>query len=195
MKNPQLFLILLGLVVILACVPVNASGSTTLFPATQWKDTTSLVRGYTGTTSPYVTAPGFTYTTVSIPTPTYAGTTSPYVTAPGFTYPAVSIPTPTYTGNDNGRTFSLARNAVVKVQLDENPTTGYSWNITESSGIQVLSSSFLPSAPGRFGAGGIHTWVIKVTGTGTQEFRGVYKQPWIPASKDDSTYILSFTVR
>jgi inhibitor of cysteine peptidase len=170
MKNPQLFLILLGLFVILACAPVNASGSTALFPATQWKDTTSLIRGYTGTTSPYVTAPGYTYTTVS-------------------------IPTPTYTGSDNGRTISLARNAVVKVQLDENPTTGYSWNTTESSGIQVLSSSFLPSAPGRFGAGGIHTWVIKVAGTGTQQFQGVYKQPWMPASKDDSTYILSFTVR
>lgn len=170
MKNLPLFLILLGLVITIACAPVHASGSTALFPATQWKDTTSLIRGYAGTTSPYVAVPGFTYT-------------------------AVSIPTTTYTGKDNGKTVSLTRNSVVKIQLDENPTTGYSWNTTESSGIQVLSSSFVPSAPGRFGAGGIHTWVIKVTGTGTQQFRGVYKQPWMPASDDDSTYILSFTVR
>jgi inhibitor of cysteine peptidase len=169
MKNLQLFLILLVIVVTLACAPVHASGSMALFPATQWKDTTSLIRGYAGTTTPYDAVPGFTYT-------------------------SVSIPTTTYTGKDNGRTVPLTRNSVVKIQLDENPTTGYSWNTTESSGIQVLSSSFVPSAPGRFGAGGIHSWVIKVTGTGTQQFRGVYKQPWMPARDDDSTYILSFTV-
>jgi predicted secreted protein len=170
MKNPQLFIILLGLIVTLACAPVNASGSTAMFAATQWKDTTSLIRGY-------------------------GGTTSAYITVPGSAYPAVRIPTPTYTGKDNGKTFSLTRNAVVRIQLEENPTTGYSWNTAESSGIQVLSSTFLPSAPGRFGAGGIHTWVIKVTGTGTQQFSGVYKQAWMPASADDSKYLLSFTVR
>ena len=170
MKNLQLFLILLALIVALAYVPVNASGSKVIIPATQWKDTTSLVRGYAGTAFP----------SVMVPVPTY---------------PAASIPTTTYTGKDNGKTISLTRNSVVKVQLEENPTTGYSWNTTESSGIQVLSSSYQSSGTGRFGAGGIHTWVIKVMGTGMQQFSGVYKQPWMPASPDDSTFVLSFTVR
>ena len=107
----------------------------------------------------------------------------------------VSIPIPTYTDTDNGNTISLTRNSVIKVRLNENPTTGFSWNISASPGIQVLSSSYLSSAPGRFGAGGTHTWVLKITGTGTQQFTGVYKQPWMPASRLDSTYKISFNVR
>ena len=170
MKNLQLFLIFLALTAVITVMPVNASGNMVKFPANQWKDTTSLVRSYSLTTGSPVAIPLQTYT------------------------PA-GIPTPVYSGNDNGRTISLARNSVVKVQLDENPTTGYSWNVTESSGIQVLSSSYVSSAPGRFGAGGTHTWVLEITGTGTQQFSGIYKQPWMPESANDSTYTISFDVK
>ncbi len=149
---------------------MNASGSAVIFPANQWKNTSSLVRGYSGTTS--------------IPT-----------RIPAQIYTPVGVPTPIYTGNDNGRTITLSRNSIVKIQLDENPTTGYSWNTTASSGIQVLSSSFISSAPGRFGAGGTHTWVLKITGTGTQQFSGIYKQPWMPESADDLMYEISFNVK
>ncbi|HVP95126.1 MAG TPA: protease inhibitor I42 family protein [Methanoregulaceae archaeon] len=170
MKNLHLIFIFLALAVTLAVVPADASGTAIKIPASQWKDTTSLVRGY-GMTS----------------------TASLIIRAPAYT--AVSIPTPTYTEKDNGTIISLTRDSVVKIQLKENPTTGFSWNTTESSGIQVLSSTYQSSAPGRFGAGGIHTWVIKVTGTDTQQFNGVYKQPWMPSSVSDSKYTISFVVR
>lgn len=170
MKNLHLIFILLGLLVVLAYAPVNATGSKIIMPVTQWKDSTSLVRGYTGTTSPTVI--------VSVPT-----------------NPAVSVLTPTYADKDNGKTVSIAKNSIVKVQLEENPTTGYSWNTTVSSGMQVISSSFQPSGTGRFGAGGTHTWVIRITGTGLQQFSGNYNRPWLQASPDDPTYVLSFNVR
>ena len=168
MKNLHLFLILILLIVALAFAPVNAASGMVPIPATQWKDPASLVRGYTGPLSPSVIVP---------------------------VYPAASIPTTTYTAKDNGKTLSIVKNSIVKVQLEENPTTGYSWNITASPGIQVVSSSYQSSGMGRFGAGGIHTWVIKITGTGLQQFSGVYKQAWMPASHEDSTYVLSFTSR
>jgi predicted secreted protein len=172
MKNLHLFLILMGLIVALAYAPVNASGSKIIMPATQWKDSTSLVRGYSGTASPSVIVP------VS-------------------TYPAASVPTTTFTDKDNGKTVTIAKDSIVKVQLEENPTTGFSWNTTVSSGIQVISSVYQPSGTGRFGAGGIHTWVIKVTGTGLQQLSGKYYRPWLQYSPDDSfdTYVLSFNVR
>jgi inhibitor of cysteine peptidase len=107
----------------------------------------------------------------------------------------VVIPTPTYTEKDNGKAFSLARNSVVKIQLKENPTTGFSWNITTSPGLQVLSTSFLPSSTGRFGAGGTRTWVIKGTGTGLQQFNGIYRQPWMPLTGSETTYTVTFNVR
>ncbi len=172
MKNPYLLLIICGLIAAFACVPVSAYGSKVIIPATQWKDSASLVRGYSGTASPAVIVP--------------AQTTTP-----------VSVLTTTYTDKDNGKSVTLAKNSVVKIQLDENPTTGYSWNTTVSPGIQVISSSFQPSNTGRFGAGGIHTWVIKITGTGVQQFSGKYYQPWLQYAPEDSfdTYVLSFTVR
>jgi inhibitor of cysteine peptidase len=138
-----------------------------------------------------VTARG---STIKLPTSQWKDTTSLVRMYAATTTTPVSVLTPAYNEKDNGQTISSARNSVVKVQLNENPTTGFSWNVTTSPGIQVLSSAYVSSAPGRFGAGGLHTWLLKMTGTGTQQFAGIYRQPWMPASDRDSKYILTFNI-
>jgi predicted secreted protein len=185
MKPVQLIFIAIAIALVATVMPVTASENTVNLPTPQWKNTTSLVLGFTNSTS----------TTVNISTNQWKDIAS---LVRGFTnnnaIATVSVPTPTYSEKDNGTVVSLTRNSVVKVQLNENPSTGFSWNVTTTPGIQVLSSSHLSSHPGRPGAGGIHTWVLKINGTGIQQFTGIYKQPWMPTSENDSRYILSFNV-
>ena len=77
----------------------------------------------------------------------------------------------------NMTTISLDKGTVFTIKLDENPSTGYSWNATMTSGITVLNSTYI-SGGNMPGAGGVHEWNIQVTSTGAQEFNAVYERPW-----------------
>jgi inhibitor of cysteine peptidase len=100
--------------------------------------------------------------------------------------------TRTFTESDNDKSITLTRGQVIKVQLDENPTTGYRWEPAVSSGIQITDDTYVASASGRMGAGGIHTWTLKITGIGDQHFNAEYKRSWEPGSAD--SYSLKFVV-
>jgi predicted secreted protein len=98
----------------------------------------------------------------------------------------------TFTDTDNGKTYTVTRNQVVKIQINENPTTGYQWEPSVSSGIQIIDDSYQASTSGRMGAGGIRTWTLKMTAAGDQEFNANYKRPWESGSED--TYTINFVV-
>lgn len=100
--------------------------------------------------------------------------------------------TRTFTESDNGKTITLARGQVVKIELHENPTTGYQWEHSVSSGIQVTDDTYTRSTPMALGSGGIRTWTLKFTGTGSQHFDAEYKRSWEPGSVD--SYSIQFVV-
>jgi predicted secreted protein len=100
-----------------------------------------------------------------------------------------------YNESDDGKTYSLSQYDVVQVDLPENTSTGFSWNITTTPGIEVIDHSFKSLNPGRPGAGGTATWLLKLAGSGSQEFSGIYKQGWMPPSANDRTYNISFIVQ
>ncbi|MCX6698765.1 MAG: protease inhibitor I42 family protein [Methanomicrobiales archaeon] len=100
--------------------------------------------------------------------------------------------TRTYTENDNGKTMTVAKGQVVKVRLSENPTTGYRWEPSVSSGIEVAGDTYTRSTPNAIGSGGTRTWTLKFNGTGSQTFDADYKRSWEPGSVD--SYSLHFVV-
>ena len=77
----------------------------------------------------------------------------------------------------NATMLSLDKGTVFTVRLDENPTTGYSWNATTTAGLTVLNSTYI-SGGNMPGAGGVHEWKIQATGTGAQEFNATYERSW-----------------
>ncbi len=95
---------------------------------------------------------------------------------------------------DNGKTITLNEGESVKISLDENPTTGYSWNETVTAGLTVVDSEYVSSGSGMAGAGGVHEWTIKAAGKGSQQFTAVYKRPWEPIAGNETTYTLNVTV-
>lgn len=103
-----------------------------------------------------------------------------------------TVNTRTYTENDNGKTITATKGQVVKVKLSENPTTGYRWEPSVSSGIEVTDDTYTRSTPWAIGSGGTRTWTLKFTGTGGLYFNADYKRSWEPGSVH--SYSLHFVV-
>jgi inhibitor of cysteine peptidase len=103
--------------------------------------------------------------------------------------------TASYGIGDNGKTISMSEGATIKIILDENPTTGYSWNESLTSGLKITGSNYIQGgSPGLAGAGGTHEWTIKATGKGEQQFSAAYKRPWEPLSGSENTFRLTINV-
>ncbi len=95
---------------------------------------------------------------------------------------------------DSGRAVSAGLQDVITVSLSENPTTGYSWEMTATNGLSLISDTYQRSLSKFAGAGGTHIWKYKVTETGIQTISGVYYRPWEEPSRDDTRFTASVQV-
>jgi inhibitor of cysteine peptidase len=82
------------------------------------------------------------------------------------------------------------------VELKENPTTGYSWNMTYSKGLKLTEDAFLETSTNvtLVGAGGSHMWTFEVTETGEQNISAIYKRPWEETTGNENSYELTIQV-
>lgn len=128
------------------------------------------------------------------PTPPVTPTATATMTAVPTPSPTAAPVHPVYNESDNGMTEALALGTSFTVVLDENPTTGYSWNVSVTDGLNVTNDTFIPPTSGLMGAGGIHTWDVLTTKTGLQEFSGIYMQPWENKTGNETTYMLKVNV-
>jgi len=102
----------------------------------------------------------------------------------------------TFTEADNGRSGNITRNTRFAVVLAENPTTGFTWNETLSSGLELQSSDYRQDdAPsGMVGVGGNRTWVIVAKDPGDQKFSAVYRRSWENVTGNETKYSVTITV-
>ena len=98
---------------------------------------------------------------------------------------------------DNGTTVNAGKGDTIVLKLDENPTTGYRWTLSFSSGLKVTSDKYKQQAGTQtmVGAGGTHTWYIDVTGSGPQTITGAYARSWEPASKAAGHFTVTLQVQ
>ncbi len=96
----------------------------------------------------------------------------------------------------NGTTHALPLNSKINLSLQENPTTGYSWNLTTTSGLSILSDEFVSDDPAgtRVGAGGRHHWQLVANATGIQEIHGIYARPWENQTADAGYFSVEISV-
>jgi putative hemolysin/predicted secreted protein len=102
----------------------------------------------------------------------------------------------TLTDTDNGRTEDIAQNTRFAIQLRENPTTGFGWNATVSSGLKIQSSDYQQdkAAEGMVGVGGTRTWVLVANDVGTQKFSASYRRSWEPVTGNETAYSVNINV-
>lgn len=110
--------------------------------------------------------------------------------------------TPVQAGNlvvneqQNNATVQVSPGSTITVKLQENPTTGYRWNMSVSSGLRVVNDTYIPSDPtGQLvGSGGTRVWDIAADGPGTQQIRAMYHRSWEPVTGDETTFSMTVIV-
>jgi len=95
---------------------------------------------------------------------------------------------------DNGTSISLKNGENFTLQLRENPSTGYSWQLNLSEGLNLLDDYYTQDlvpentegeAPE--GVPGNHTWIIQAVAPGSQQVNGEYIRPWEEGSEGNFT--------
>ena len=108
-------------------------------------------------------------------------------------------PSPTvYTAADNGATVQASVGERFTVSLDENPTTGYQWDMKAGPGLTQLGDEFAgpsPSPSPLMGAGGTHSWVFRVDEAGTLTLTGIYVRSWEADGKSAADFSLTIVAR
>jgi inhibitor of cysteine peptidase len=95
--------------------------------------------------------------------------------------------------------FEMAYPGTVTVRLGSNPTTGYSWAVTDISSpevVELVSNNYEePAITDLVGAGGTEVWVFNVNDTGLSIISMSYSQPWESGEKDLYTVTITVNVK
>lgn len=96
--------------------------------------------------------------------------------------------------DNNGDIIPVDMQTEIWIKLPENPTTGYSWNVTSADGLAITSDTFIPPEEQMPGAGGTHVWTLEPKVTALVTFSAVYVRPWEEPQPNDETYTVTFYV-
>lgn len=98
---------------------------------------------------------------------------------------------------DNGRQVGLAKGQTISISLSANPSTGYTWEVSEldtSVLRQVGQPEFLPSSA-LIGAGGTMMMRFQAVGAGQTTLKLVYHRPWENKTEPAQTFSIRVVVR
>lgn len=95
-------------------------------------------------------------------------------------------------GLETRNSMTVSQGATITVTLSENPSTGYTWTMNASNGLELVKDEYTKLENDRFGAEGSHEWVYLAVTPGLQEVRGEYKRPFEEGSARD--YLLTVLV-
>lgn len=124
------------------------------------------------------------------------GTPAGLPTSPPPAAPAVQAGNIVVNEEQNNAIVTVRAGNSITVRLPENPTTGFTWNLSASPGLQVVSDSYIPSdTTGKLiGSGGTHVWDISAQSVGTRTIQGVYMRPWEQATGNETAFLLNVVV-
>ncbi len=84
-----------------------------------------------------------------------------------------------------------------KIRLEENPTTGYSWQVVQSEGGGVVEltgkDEFIRNSD-RIGAGGVRVFEFTAVKSGKEDIAFEYLRPWETGKPPIRRYVLSVKV-
>ena len=124
------------------------------------------------------------------------GTTAGVSPSPTPTAPAVQAGNLVVNEVQNHATVKVHKGNSITVRLPENPTTGFTWNLSASPGLLVVSDSYIPSdTTGKLiGSGGTHVWDISAQSAGIRTIQATYMRPWEQATGNETAFLLTVVV-
>lgn len=96
----------------------------------------------------------------------------------------------------SGSQETMPLNDTINIYLKENPTTGFRWNATVTSGLTIENDTYIadPVKPGIVGSGGMHYWLVRSIERGNQTFDAVYMRSWEPITGNETRYTMDIQV-
>lgn len=92
---------------------------------------------------------------------------------------------------DNGKTIAIKADSNLVITLPGNPSTGYSWSVTnvvssgclsgqsvEQQGQPVYTTTLVPGSPKAVGRGGFYRFTFKIPPLCVSTIELAYQQPW-----------------
>jgi inhibitor of cysteine peptidase len=101
---------------------------------------------------------------------------------------------------DNGKTTQIKKGESFCLRLKENPSTGYSWQLSLSKGLSLFNTEYYPPDSSKssqrliVGAAGLHSWKIKAIAKGSQQVKGIYRRSWEKETGREQTFTLNVKV-
>lgn len=84
---------------------------------------------------------------------------------------------------------------IFTITLEENRTTGYTWELNTSGGLAVVSDKYKPITSGLLGSTGERSWRIRCMIPGLSVVYAMYRRPWEPISGNDDTIVYEIIVK
>ena len=101
------------------------------------------------------------------------------------------------TRNDQGRTIEVHPDDVIVLRLDENLTTGHSWELepTDSSVIELIDSTHTAAPAIAMGQGGVRTVRFAARAAGSRDVGLRLRRPWEPPDNALDRFDVTVRVR
>ncbi len=102
------------------------------------------------------------------------------------------------TGTDSGRAVNLKTGDTLAVRLASNPSTGYSWEVSEGKADVLLEKNKVfeqGAADSSPGTGGTDVWMFEAVKEGKQKLTFIYRRPWEKTSPAGKTVWYSIVVK
>lgn len=102
--------------------------------------------------------------------------------------------------NYNGKFIKITRGESFCLKLKENPSTGYSWQLSLNKGLNLVNSKYSPPVPLNnaqrlmVGASGNHLWKIKAIAKGDQQIEVIYRRSWEKQTGKEKVFRLKVIV-
>ena len=105
-----------------------------------------------------------------------------------------AAPAEEYAFNEANNNETVTAGSEITISLEENPTTGYEWNVTSSTGLEYVNDTYIAPETGLVGAGGVHVWEYIAAEEGAGEFSAIYKRPWEETIGNETTFSMAFVI-
>ncbi len=90
----------------------------------------------------------------------------------------------------NGGTISVAVGGRFTVELESNPSTGFTWVVVEAEGLALIEEHWTGDSD-LTGSPGISTFLFEATSAGTNDLEMVYTQAWTDGDSLDRSFSLT----
>ena len=94
----------------------------------------------------------------------------------------------------NSSEISLRMGDSIVLKLNENPSTGYSWDLSLPEGIVLVKDEFVGPDEPMPGAGGVHEWTLKAASEGNYQINAIYKRSWENVTGKEDTFRMGIVV-